>query len=343
MNKNTNLHHSSSFTTISEPSAGYGAPPAIPAQDAYAARIASEAECWLTFASSRSRMKAPVVQSKAFASLAFTVARSAQSFAVPSKLSGTSQHQRRLWGMVREHAAPWSELVLDATCDGLTVLYDGDAIGEIQPKHLPWLRPLVPFGARLYLSAVTGSQRDRATLGVNVVVGHVGTALTGLLNALGAGDGHRGDGARTGSQSATETALELVVSHGGGAQQAAALEPTEAPEPTPLRLVVLPESEALSGDADDVILWREIDGTGRASVTHAGRHSPTGLNWGYGGAGPADLALSVLLALTPDHAESLYWRFAREVVALVPYAGGVIRSSDVRAWVTAQDSPRPAA
>ena len=30
---------------------------------------------------------------------------------------------------------------------------------------------------------------------------------------------------------------------------------------------------------------------------HIVRHSPTGMTWGYGGSGPADLALSLLTAV----------------------------------------------
>ena len=337
----TNLRRPSLITAVSETASSYGTP-AVPPVDAHAARIAREAEQWLAFASERSRMTAPTLQRKALASCAFSVARGAQAFAVPSKLSGTSQHQRRLWTMVRELAAPWSELTLGRDGGGLTALYDGDPIGEVQPKHLPWLRPLAPFGARLYLSTVTGSQRDHATLGCNVVVGHVGTALNGLLGALGTGDGHGGDGSNGGAQSAPESTLELVVSAGDSAQQAAFQGAVEGSS-SHLRLVVLPGSEALSGDADDVILWREIDGTARASVPHEARHSPTGINWGYGGAGPADLALSVLLALVPEQAEELFWLFSKEVVARVPYAGGVLRAADVRDWARAQTAPRPAA
>ncbi len=204
MTQTHNLHHTS--TT-----------PCVPPLDAYAARVAAEAERWLAFATERARMQPQTLSRKAFASLAFTVARSASSFAVPSKLSGTSHHQRRLWAMVREMAPAWSELTLDATGDGLTALYDGDPVGEVQPKHLPWLRPLVPFGARLYLGSVTGSQRDRVTLGVNVVLGHVGTALDGLLDALGqAGDG-QGDGAQSGLTSPAVVVPECTVAQGDSA------------------------------------------------------------------------------------------------------------------------------
>ncbi|PAP78596.1 hypothetical protein BSZ37_00820 [Rubrivirga marina] len=88
------------------------------------------------------------------------------------------------------------------------------------------------------------------------------------------------------------------------------------------------------------MLYRRIDGTAHASVPHAPRHSPTGIEWGYCGSGPADLARSVLLALTDEPtAERLYQAFKADVVARVPRAGGVLRAADVRVWVAAQTTP----
>ena len=117
-------------------------------------------------------------------------------------------------------------------------------------------------------------------------------------------------------------------------------EPTQASR---LRLVIRPEHEALTGDPDDVVLFRRVDGAACATVPHVVRHSPTGIEWGYEGSGPADLARSVLLALTDEPtADSLYQRFKAEVVAHVPHAGGVLRAAEVRAWVEAQ-TDRPTA
>jgi hypothetical protein len=49
------------------------------------------------------------------------------------------------------------------------------------------------------------------------------------------------------------------------------------------------------------------------------RHSPTGFNWSYGGSGPAQLALAILLDLYPDRgtqwAESIYQEFKFKVIA----------------------------
>ncbi len=46
-------------------------------------------------------------------------------------------------------------------------------------------------------------------------------------------------------------------------------------------------------------------------------HSPTGFNWGYGGSGPAQLALAILLDYTNDSDKAImfYQRFKTFVVA----------------------------
>ena len=96
-----------------------------------------------------------------------------------------------------------------------------------------------------------------------------------------------------------------------------------------------PEYEALTGDPEDVVLWRTLEGEAHASIPpRSPALSPTGIEWGYGGSGPADLARSVLLALTDEPtANALYHRFKHEVVASVPEEGGVLRAADVRRWV----------
>lgn len=63
-------------------------------------------------------------------------------------------------------------------------------------------------------------------------------------------------------------------------------------------------------------------------------HSPTGMEFGYGGSGPADTAINVL-ALVVDTREAvrLHHAFKDEFIARVPRAGGELRMSEVRAWV----------
>ena len=84
---------------------------------------------------------------------------------------------------------------------------------------------------------------------------------------------------------------------------------------------------------------------GRARVTLNGwplpwglevvKHSPTGLEWGYRGSGPAELALAILLAV-PDRATVVahYQRFKESVVELLPAAGPwTVEVRKVRAWL----------
>ncbi|MBA7465149.1 hypothetical protein ES707_00311 [subsurface metagenome] len=48
-------------------------------------------------------------------------------------------------------------------------------------------------------------------------------------------------------------------------------------------------------------------------------HSPDGFNWGYGGSGPAQLALAILLRFLSNHeALSRYQQFKWDVIATLP-------------------------
>lgn len=69
-------------------------------------------------------------------------------------------------------------------------------------------------------------------------------------------------------------------------------------------------------------------------LKHLVRHSPTGLNFGYAGSGPADLALSVLTLLYGDWAEPFYQRFMRDCIE--PEKGWVwaMKVSDIHNWFT---------
>jgi hypothetical protein len=50
-------------------------------------------------------------------------------------------------------------------------------------------------------------------------------------------------------------------------------------------------------------------------------HSPDGFNWGYGGSGPAQLALALLLLKFPkQEAMNLHQEFKYEVIAGLPQA-----------------------
>lgn len=71
-------------------------------------------------------------------------------------------------------------------------------------------------------------------------------------------------------------------------------------------------------------------------------HSPDGFAWGYGGSGPAQLALALLLAVTGNDELSLrlYHDFKDEFVSAWPQ-GAHTAEVDIAAWVAAVVAERP--
>lgn len=63
------------------------------------------------------------------------------------------------------------------------------------------------------------------------------------------------------------------------------------------------------------------------------RHSPDGFEWGYGGSGPAQLALALLADVLEDDDEAirLHQDFKWAVVAKLPHQGWRLDSDEVRA------------
>ena len=62
-------------------------------------------------------------------------------------------------------------------------------------------------------------------------------------------------------------------------------------------------------------------------------HSPTGLEWGYGGSGPSQLALAILAdALGDAFAVEHYQAYKWDVIARMPYDGWEISEINVRTW-----------
>lgn len=66
-------------------------------------------------------------------------------------------------------------------------------------------------------------------------------------------------------------------------------------------------------------------------------HSPDGFEWGYGGSGPADLALNCLARFIPTQdAWNLHQEFKWKFIATLPEEGGVIKSKEVICWIKEQ-------
>ena len=261
------------------------------------------------------------VTRKALGAVAFSLRHGLRDLAVPTKLVGVKAHQHAVEALSLFDRLPIrSRPRLAVTVDpggSLTVSAvrsDGSlqCVGRVQPKHVPWLTPLLgaPLpgvwegpGVAVHLHAVTGLDRRArglpATLGVNVRVSGLGAALDALqASAPVAPRRQRG------------AVAEPPVPYGAGTRT----------EPHPPVLAVR--------------LWRDAGGVARMTCPHAVRHSPSGPEWGYGGSGPADCARSVLLALADEAtAEEHYQAFKAEVVAHVPEDGAVVSRAAVLAWL----------
>lgn len=66
-------------------------------------------------------------------------------------------------------------------------------------------------------------------------------------------------------------------------------------------------------------------------------HSPSGVEWGYGGSGPAQLALAILAdAIGPTEALSRYQRFKRDRIAKLDGDAWEITREQIQDWLAQQ-------
>jgi hypothetical protein len=93
---------------------------------------------------------------------------------------------------------------------------------------------------------------------------------------------------------------------------------------------------------DDITLKRDGDRRTVNVPRVFTRHSPDGYEWGYGGSGPAELALNILL-LFADYATAnpLYQDFKEEFLADLPQNDGTstISTTLIQAWLAMRDAP----
>jgi hypothetical protein len=83
--------------------------------------------------------------------------------------------------------------------------------------------------------------------------------------------------------------------------------------------------EAIKDFTEDIVCFLDSAGRHVNIPQRIVRHSPTGFAWGYGGSGPADLALNILsVFIGQEAAESLYQDFKWEFIAPMPARGGTI-------------------
>jgi hypothetical protein len=73
-------------------------------------------------------------------------------------------------------------------------------------------------------------------------------------------------------------------------------------------------------------------------LRHVCLHSPDGFEWGYGGSGPADLALSILAdVIGPEEAQDLYQHFKWDVVSSLPREGWEMSEQEIKEWLKGRE------
>ena len=89
-----------------------------------------------------------------------------------------------------------------------------------------------------------------------------------------------------------------------------------------------------SGGYSRVEINGQVLATGRSLKVE--NHSPTGFEWGYGGSGPSQLALAIMLeaGLSDTEARSLYMQYKRDVVASLDYEDA-LTGAQVLDWIVA--------
>ena len=103
----------------------------------------------------------------------------------------------------------------------------------------------------------------------------------------------------------------------------------------------------------DLITTPYLDGAGLVVSREGGlkginipwvltRHSPTGLEWGYGGSGPADLALNALFFFSKDleFAQEHYQDFKWLHIAGIPQAGGTVPLETITRYIASKRPDR---
>ncbi|MEW6573146.1 MAG: DUF6166 domain-containing protein [Bacillota bacterium] len=89
--------------------------------------------------------------------------------------------------------------------------------------------------------------------------------------------------------------------------------------------------------AGSCVLVRDTEIDYVRTLNHVVRHSPSGMEWGYSGSGPADLALSILTdALgSVEKADPFYQAFKWRVIARLDRQGFELPLAAVLDWVQA--------
>jgi hypothetical protein len=101
----------------------------------------------------------------------------------------------------------------------------------------------------------------------------------------------------------------------------------------------MPDVLKLKGELATGQVWANGKPLSPERSVKAFNHSPSGFSWGFGGSGPAQLALAILLRYLPEkEAVSLHQDFKWKFIATLPQEG-FETELDIRRWITAAQRP----
>lgn len=95
----------------------------------------------------------------------------------------------------------------------------------------------------------------------------------------------------------------------------------------------MPKSRIVGSHADSEVFVDGVQLDLQRSLVVVNK-SPTGFAWGYGGSGPSQLALAILLQFTDDDtAKELFQQFKDEFIARLPFEQDFVLEADVHLWI----------
>ncbi|MBA7493396.1 hypothetical protein ES702_03954 [subsurface metagenome] len=93
------------------------------------------------------------------------------------------------------------------------------------------------------------------------------------------------------------------------------------------------EAPCLKEFTEDIVCNR-TRGFTRVSIPQKIRYHSLDFEWGYGGSGPADLALNILYCfLDFNRAWKLHQMFKWAFIDIMPWEGGTIENEKIEAWI----------
>ena len=97
----------------------------------------------------------------------------------------------------------------------------------------------------------------------------------------------------------------------------------------------------IRGRSDTGQVWmddRELSPEHSQAVVN---HSPTGFSWGYGGSGPAQLALALLLEFATKEMALLWYQDVKwQIIARLPQADFMLDSQEIVDFIVSETSRR---